>query len=293
MKKTILFSLAAVTSASSVFAREIKAPQMPRGLTADKTQTVQSKKQAHTAPRKLNGKRKGLQGYKKYNTFSDMSFEELVVAKNKHTDAKNWDIAAKYLDRMIKLCDDINTKATIMIELADILFNTEHFDDAAKWYQEFAFLYPGNEHIEYASYKAIVCSSKKILSIDRDQAPTEKTLELANDFLKRSDVFTKYRTEVLAIQKVCQETLAQSDCSVAQFYITYGNYKAAEHRLKNVRSQWAQKVPEIKTQLAALEVDLAGLYNEFKAPEESIKLAQATQQPAAPTSKKADMTKRF
>lgn len=292
MKKILLFSLVALVSAPSLTARDIKAPQMPRGLSADKAPVFKPKKKISTAQRKIKGNRKGLQGYKKYNTFSDMNYDELMVAKNKQIEAKNWDIAAKYLDRMIKLCDDINSKAALMIELADILFNTDHYDDAVKWYQEFAFLYPGNEQIEYASYKAIVCASKKILSIDRDQAPTQKTLELANEFLKRSDVFTKYQTEVLAIQKVCQETLAQSDCSVAQFYITYGNYKAAEHRLKNVRSEWAQKVPEIQTQLAALEVDLAGLYNEFKAPEESIKLAQATQQ-IVPQSKKADMTKRF
>lgn len=140
--------------------------------------------------------RKGLQGYRIYTPISQSGYAELQEVKEIHKAAKNWDLASKYLHRMIVLCDNINEKAILIIELADILFLQQKYDDAIKWYTEFTQLYPGNKHLEYASYKAIVCSSKKILSSDRDQSPTEKTLELTDTFLKRSDIFQKYRQEV-------------------------------------------------------------------------------------------------
>lgn len=233
-------------------------------------------------------KRKGLQGYRKYHTFSQMSYEELCEALQRAKDAKNGDICCKYLDRMITMCDDINSKARHIIELADILYAQQRYDDAAKWYTEFTHLYPGNQQIEYASYRAIVCSSKKILSCDRDQSPTEKTLELANDFLKRTDVFTKYQKQVKTIQQECYQTLAQSDCNIAAFYLKNGSYHAAEQRLKFIRTEWLEKVPAVVPTVAHLEVELATVFSDFKAPESSIKLAQVSS-----SSKKTSMIDRF
>jgi outer membrane assembly lipoprotein YfiO len=287
MKKLIsLFAILAITT--SVLARDLRTPQMPRGLTADKSNVTI--KNALNSSKKISNrkiKRKGLQGYSVRHHFSDMDFDELMVAKNQKLQEKNWDIAVKYLDRMIKLCDDVNQKASLVIELADLLFQQEKYEESAKWFSEFIQLYPGNPKIEYASYKAIVCASKEILSIDRDQSSTEKALSLSNDFLKR-DLFTTYKKEVAAIQQLCQETLAQNDCYVAEFYLKGKSYTAAERRLKGVRSEWVDKVPEITPALAVLETTLAQEYPEFKAPEESIVLAQAIN-----PVKKTDMTARF
>ncbi len=136
-------------------------------------------------------KRKGLQGYRKYKTFSQMDFTELSRSKRTAKKSKNWDIVCKGTsERMIIMAGHhgqkshpiIEVKAALIIELADILFEQQKYDDAAKWYAEFTLFHPGSVHVEYASYRAIVCASKKILSIDRDQSATEKHWNLLNHF---------------------------------------------------------------------------------------------------------------
>lgn len=268
---------------------EVRKPTLPRGLTTDKSPTALPKARDER-PRHLEHKRKGLQGIKTHYTFSDLQFEELKAAKDKKIEAKNYFIACKYLNRMITLCDDINEKSALMIELADIYFLQQSFDDAAKWYTEFAQLYPGNKRVEYASYRAVICSSKNMLSTDRDQSPTEKTLELAQDFLKREDLFATYKKEVKAIERECYHRLAASDLQVAEFYINkQHDYKSAEKRLSTIREEWIEKTPEIGVEIARLEVTLSELCEDFKAPEESIKLAQAV----VPVQKKVSMADRF
>jgi len=293
MKKIV--SLTAVLFVTCALqASSIRTPQMPRGLTADKTSApIKQHMLASNSTKKKISKRKvprkGLQGYKKYHTFSEMDFEELTVAKNQRLEEKNFDIAIKYLERMIKLCDSVNEKAALIIELADLLFMQQKYEESSKWFTEFIQLYPGNPKVEYASYKAIECASKQILSIDRDQSATEKALALADDFLKR-DLFTTYTKEVAEIRHTCQQTLAQNDCYVAEFYIKHKSYAAAERRLTNLRSEWVDKVPEIKAPLTTLEIALSQEYPAYKAPEETLVLAQAA---AASPDKKTDMTSRF
>ncbi len=262
---------------------------MPRGLTADKSQLTPPKRREER-PRNLKHRRKGLQGYKKRYTFSDLHFDELKVAKNKQVESKNYFVACKYLNRMVTLSDDINEKAELMIELADLFFLQQSFDDAAKWYAEFVQLYPGNKQVEYASYRAVICSSKNILGADRDQSPTEKTLELSQTFLKREDLFVTYKKEVKNIERECYQRLAASDIRVAEFYITkQHDYDSAKKRISTIRDEWLEKAPEIGVEVARLEVTLAERCTDFKAPEESIKLAQVV----IPAQKKVDMAARF
>jgi outer membrane assembly lipoprotein YfiO len=177
-----------------------------------------------------------------------------------------------------------------MIELADLFFLQQSFDDAAKWYADFVLLYPGNKQVEYASYRAVICASKNILGPDRDQSPTEKTLELAQTFLKREDLFAQYKDEVKKIERECYQMLAASDMRVAEFYISKKHdYTSAKKRIATIRDEWLEKAPEIGVELARLEVTLAELCTDFKAPEESIKLAQAVM----PAQKKNSMVARF
>ncbi len=264
---------------------------MPRGLAVEKTPTAPPKKREHRV-RNLKHKRKGLQFIKKKYTFSDLHFYELKEAKNKQVDNKNYFVACKYLERMIRLCDDINEKAGVMIELADLFVEQQKFDDAAKWYTEFVQLYPGNKQVEYASYRSVICASKNILGADRDQSPTEKTLELAHQFLKREDLFATYKKEVRQIERECYQRLAASDIRVAEFYIIkQHDYDSAKKRLSTIRDEWLEKAPEVELELARLEVTLSGLCVDFNVSEESIEclLSQAV----IPTEKKANMANRF
>lgn len=286
MKRISILLLAASGLCTNMVA-EVRRPAMPRGLTADKSPQALPRKREEKK-RNLVHKRKGLQGYKEHYTFSDLYFDELAQAKDDLLKSKNYSGACKYLKRMIMLCDESNKKAGLMIELADLLFAEQSFDDAAKWYSDFAQLYPGHKQAEYASYRAVVCASKNILGTDRDQSPTEKTLELAQNFLKR-DIFTTHRRAVKQIEQQCYQCLAASDMQVAAFYIKQGDYAAAQKRIGIIRDEWAGKTPEVNIELAKLEVTLAEVHPDFKISNETIKLAQA----ATPGQKKVDMTTRF
>ena len=276
-------------------APSIRQPRMPEGLSADKTPTPISKLKKPRDPKlakrtRSKKKRKGLTHRKEQHTFSTMPYDELKVAKNKSVQGKHFDIAAKYLERMITLCENVNEKAQLIIELADIHFSQKEYDNAKKWYQEFERLYPGNQLIAQAKKQIILCSKQAILSSDRDQAPTEETLRLAKEYLAR-DSFTLYRKEVAAIQKECESILAQADCGITEFYIKQGNYTSASRRIEHIRTAWLKKVPEVALNLAQLEVQLGAEWKDFKVPEKSTKLAHATG--VKKPTQKADMTTRF
>ncbi len=275
-------------------APSIRQPRMPEGLSANKTPTPISKLKKPQGPKLANRtqfekKRKGLTHRKEHHTFSTMPYDELKVAKDKAVQGKHFDIAAKYLECMITLCENVNEKAQLIIELADIHFSQKEYDSAKKWYQEFERLYPGNHLIAQAKKQIILCSKQAILSPDRDQAPTEETLRLAKEYLER-DSFTLYRKEVATIQKECESMLAQADCGITEFYIKQGNYPSASRRIKHIRTAWLEKVPEVATTLVHLEVQLGAEWKDFKVPEKSTTLAQAG---IKKSTQKVDMATRF
>lgn len=222
-------------------------------------------------------------------TFSAMTFKELKVAKQ-GADAT---VARKYLERMITLCDDVTEKADLIIELADLLFGQQLFDDAVKWYTDFSQQYPGNKKVEYVLYRAIVCSFNNTLSPDRDQTMTEKTLTLIQAFLGRDDLSKAHKKEVLTIKQECQRRLATSDILVADFYLyKQSDYDSARKRLESIRSNWLKPLPEISVMLAQLEVDLSVWCKDFKVSDSSLKLAKAGTADVL-SKPKIDMTTRF
>lgn len=221
--------------------------------------------------------------------YTEMNFEELKAAKIKRVEAEQWDVAIRYLQRLIILCEDVNEKADLIIELANIQFDQGFFDDAAKQFKEFIHLYPGNKHTEFAHYKSIVCTHKRILSSDRDQTKTEETIELANKFLDQN-TFNEYREQVLELRQQCFQVLAHSELNIGEFYINSGEYLAAQRRLETVRTDLLEKAPEIELRLAHLEADLSLQFSDFKPPESSLIIADAAKELKP---KKKDMAARF
>ncbi len=290
-----LFAIFVMVSPLLKAAPSIRMPRLPAGLSADKKAVPINKlaKPNLTKPveRKFaKAKRKGLTHLQVRHTFSHMTYDELKVAKRRCIEAKNIEIAAKYIERMITLCEDVKEKATLIIDLADLFYEQKEFDTAKKWYLEFVQLYPGNQSIEKAKRNIILCTKERILTPDRDQSPTEETLKLSQEYLDK-DSYSTYRDEISKIKKECETILAQADCNVAEFYIKRGDYSSAERRVKHIRTAWLEKVPQMSTTLAQLEVHLGTEWKEFEIPKESIQLAQ-TAMPVR-SSRKVNMATRF
>ncbi len=132
-----------------------------------------------------------------------------------------------------------------MLEYADTLYICQRYEKASRTYNELSNLYPGSDKVEYASYQAIVCSSLLILDAERDQTKTQETIELANQFLQRADIFTEYKAKVEEIKQKAMHTLAQSGFNICQFYINSYEYSQAQHRLDGIRKDWLTKLPDM------------------------------------------------
>ncbi len=194
-------------------------------------------------------------------TLRDMNYEEVKEAKNRIMKSGHKDIALKYLERMLKLCDDLSELASLLLEYANTHYECEHFAKAGNIYNEFVNLYPGSDKVEYALYQAIICSSKLILEPDRDQTKTHETIELCDKFLEREAVFTTYKTKVKEILINCYNNLVASELNVCDFFLKSGRYKPAQKRLDDLRVKWTDRVPNLEPRILAFECDLADIQN--------------------------------
>lgn len=189
-------------------------------------------------------------------TISKMNFDELKAAKTVLLSKNDKQTAIKYVERMLKMCEDISIISDLTIELADLYFDIGELAPAEILFTEFARLYPGSNAIEYASYKAILCSFYATLSAERDQSKTHHTIALTDSFIERKDIFNTYANEVLNIRTSCYKKAVESEVNIFNFYVNRGKIVSAQNRLKNVRKDWLSKFPEIETQLTHMEIQL-------------------------------------
>lgn len=190
-------------------------------------------------------------------TLNTMNYQELKETKNKYLAEKNTVSAIKFLEKMVKECTDLNERRTVMLELADLLFETEKFNDAGVMYKEFIKYYSGSDKVEYASYREIICSYKQIIETDRDQSKTVETVELAQNFLDRSEIFTTYSPEVNTMINTCYERLFENEMKIADFYVNRGRYTSANKRLETVREKFVTLLPVAEPQILLCECNLA------------------------------------
>lgn len=254
-----------------------------------KPATTATTKNAISAPATKKAKKK------KHKTLSDMTFAELQEAKNNRLAKKDKEGAIRYLEKMMTTSSDKDDIAAVLIELADLFFDTGKLAQAEKLYSQFYALYPGNDDVEKAHYKAILCSFYLTLDNDRDQSKTQETLTLANSFLDRKEIFKTYTQDVSSIQQKCYEKLCKSDLNIAEFYLKRGTSKdlvAANLRLESIRKEYLDKVPSLEPRVLALEIDYATKTKDFVLAEQKrTVLAQRSQENRA-TLLAADNTKK-
>lgn len=190
-------------------------------------------------------------------TATVQSYDELKKTKDELVAAHYKDRAAKILQKMLALATDVNDIATIMIELADTYFELGVLEKAELLYREFGHLYPGNTLVEYALYRAIVCSFYGILDTDRDQTRTRETIARGQEFLSRSSVFRQYSRDVEEMVKKCHEHLFTSELNIARFYGNQGKMTAATTRLAQIEKDFAGKIDNLKPRLLCAECECA------------------------------------
>jgi outer membrane assembly lipoprotein YfiO len=193
----------------------------------------------------------------KKKTLRNMDYNEREAFKNKCLAENDRFNAIRTLELMVPVCTDLNKLKDILLELADLLFDEGRLEAAGKTYREFVKYYPGNEKVEYALYKAVICKFYTTLDPERDQSNTRETIELADKFLEREEIFRTHSQEVRTVRTQCYQRLFDSEISIFKFYCNRGRYKSANTRLANIRKEFIQHVPNSDPYLLTLEIDLA------------------------------------
>lgn len=155
-----------------------------------------------------------------------------------------------------------NSKYAIMAQLkiADVYFKQESYAEAAVSYQSFIELYPKHPKIVYSLY----CQAHShVLSlpskVQRDLSNAQKALEAfhqLSQFSSSSLKSEKEKKEVLHFkqlaqkeEKELQETLAQKELEIADFYQFNKHYKAAQGRYDRILNLYPETAAAKKAKI--------------------------------------------
>ena len=131
------------------------------------------------------------------------------------------------------------SKYAILAELkiADAHYQLAQYAEAIVGYEEFEQLHPRNEAIPYVIYQTGRCYYDQIDTIDRDQTPAQKALEVFRRLVRQ------YPQDPYAAQSQthitrCLQNLAGHEFYVGKFYYRSKHYPAALKRFKAVVSDY-------------------------------------------------------
>ena len=207
----------------------------------------------------------------------EMLEQDLREAANICLRLKEYDDVLTYLRQMIKITQSSTVVKTVKLEIADVYFQQGNLKIAAKLYEEYISLYPGDKKTAaYAEYKQLLSSNSLRLEDDRDQTMTLKTKILADLFLEKQGTFVKqYAPYVEAIKHDCNSQLYKHDVTVFDYYLKKKSFKAAEVRLDAIKTNFLSKRPDLEPEIVNCELRVAQAKNDsVKIAELSEKLAQ-------------------
>jgi outer membrane protein assembly factor BamD len=142
------------------------------------------------------------------------------------------------------------SKYAILAELkiADSHYHLSQFAEAESAYAEFEQLHPRNQAIPYVIYQAGRCYYDQIDTVDRDQTPAKKSLEVFRRLIHQypeSPYAGQARTHITK----CLQNLAGHEFYVGRFYFKSKHYQAALERFKAVITEY----PDVGVQYRALK----------------------------------------
>jgi len=131
------------------------------------------------------------------------------------------------------------SKFVILAELkiADAHYHIKEYDSAVEAYESFENLHPRNEAIPYVIFQTGRCYFEQIDTIDRDQTPAKKALDIFTR-LKKQFPNDPYATKAEEHIKECNKSLAGHEFYVGEFYYKSKHYKAALNRFKSVLTNY-------------------------------------------------------
>lgn len=135
----------------------------------------------------------------------------------------------------------------VELRLADSLYFDKKYIEAFFQYEEFKKLHPIHPEIPYATYQMAMCHFKQLLTIDRDQAQTYKSIELFR-VVAENYPQSQYAEEARGKIAICQRQLADHEFYIANFYMKKKKYRAALGRFEGILQKYPNSGLEAKIQ---------------------------------------------
>ncbi|MGA9531070.1 MAG: outer membrane protein assembly factor BamD [Candidatus Babeliales bacterium] len=193
-------------------------------------------------------------------TIKNMNFQELAAAKDKAIkQGEDSAIIAKYLEKMISLCHDVDQLSHVLLELADLYYTLKEYDKARALYHNYADLYPTKDKTPYALYREIKTLFYSMLGADRDQTITRETIKKAKAYIQRyagieSNMFASpYLKDVRETLAESQKRLFASEMRIVYVYIQNKKYQSASSRIEKLRDIFLAEMPHYEQDILGLE----------------------------------------
>ncbi len=117
--------------------------------------------------------------------------------------------------------------------LGDVCFAADKFDEAGSYYTNFVAMHPQHPRASYALFQKGMSYFKDVLTVDRDQTATRKSLFAFED-LAANYPDSAYRGRAKELIAFLRKRLAEREFYVARFYFKSKNYKGALGRFRDI-----------------------------------------------------------
>lgn len=141
---------------------------------------------------------------------------------------------------------------------ADSKYYNKKYDEALNDYKNFEKLHPAHPDIPYVIYQQGLCYYRQRGTIDRDQTFTYKALQEFKRLKQRYPDYGKMEKVNDYILK-CQQTLADHEFYIGEYYFKTKRYQAALDRFAAIQEEYPDypKMPKVKEYVNLCETFLA------------------------------------
>lgn len=201
-----------------------------------------------------------------------MNFKEALLAKGYYAKEKDNAMVIKCAQRAIAVGGDQKNDQrknqeiiqNLRFELIELFMTSRNYKEVEKYATEYQKLYPGAENTIKAEYRAIEAHFNMSLPSDREQVKTQKTIELAQEFLERHTEPEELVTSVKKMLHESYQTLIRSEINIIMTQLNAFNHTknpanldAAHKRLDHIKENYLAHAPASRKKLTEIELALA------------------------------------
>ncbi len=165
--------------------------------------------------------------------YVDRSVEDLYTIARTHLNGRNYSKAATAFAEVERQHPYSNWALKAQIMSAYCFYEAKKYDEAIDGFKIFIQLHPGHVDVAYAYYMIGLCFYEQIPIVERDQQPSEKSMEAFDEVLNRFPTSVYAKDAHFKIDLI-KDHIAGKEMDVGRYYLSKGSYVAAINRFKNV-----------------------------------------------------------